>query len=451
MLARVRRPSGKVISPGVACIKCQGIIFRFALFSGFSIATVITDSRQQSIRPLEKLLRKDAYTRATTLETKRSTKDLKLVTTVASTKKRLPFYLEGLAWVGLCALLCGFPCRAQQAPIVDTGKSALPDSASTEASTPEQQTDQQSSGSITGKVVDQSGTTISGVVVRLKREGQTSDTETFSDDDGQFYFSNVSPGSFQLTIASESLASQEFSGTLNPGEAYHTPLIMLTIATQVTEVHVGLTADELADVQIKEQEHQRVLGFIPNFYVSYVPNAAPLAPKHKFELAWRSATDPVTFAGVGVLAGVEQATDRWGAYGQGAQGYGKRYGATYANIFSGTLIGGAILPSLLKQDPRYFYKGRGSKMSRLLYAVGNSVICKGDNGKWQPNYSNVLGSFAAAGLANLYYPANDRRGSSFILSTALIRLGETSLASVLEEFVLPKLTPKHSTRAQAQP
>ena len=160
--------------------------------------------------------------------------------------------------------------------------------------------------------------------MRLKREGQTSDIETFSDDDGRFYFANVAPGPFQLTITSAGLASREFSGSMNPGEAYNTPLVVLTIATQVTEVHVGLTADELADVQIKEQEHQRVLGIIPNFYVSYVPNAAPLAPKHKFGLAWRSASDPITLVGVGVLAGVDQATDRWGAYGQGAQGYAKR-------------------------------------------------------------------------------------------------------------------------------
>ena len=370
---------------------------------------------------------------------------------MASTNKRLPFYPEGMAWVGLCVLLCGFPCRSQQAPIVHTAKSVLPDSASAEASTPGQQTDQQPSGSITGIVVDQSGATISGVLVRLKREGQTSDIETFSDDDGRFYFANVAPGPFQLTITSAGLASREFSGSMNPGEAYNTPLVVLTIATQVTEVHVGLTADELADVQIKEQEHQRVLGIIPNFYVSYVPNAAPLAPKHKFGLAWRSASDPITLVGVGVLAGVDQATDRWGAYGQGAQGYAKRYGAAYVNIFSGTFIGGAVLPSLLKQDPRYFYKGRGSKVSRILYAMGNSVFCKGDNGKWQPNYSNVLGSFAAAGIASLYYPANDRRGSTFVVSTALIRLGETSLAGVLQEFVLPKLTQKRSTRAQAQP
>jgi hypothetical protein len=370
---------------------------------------------------------------------------------VASRKKRLSFYPEKLAWIGLFALLCGFPCRSHQTPIIHTAKSVLSDSASTEASTPGQQTDQQRSGSISGKVIDQSGANISGVLVKLTREGQFSDTEALSDDDGQFAFSNLAPGAFHLSITSAGLASQEFSGTLRPGEVYVTPLIMLNVATQVTEVRVGLTPDELADVQIKEQENQRVLRLIPNFYVSYIPNAAPLAPKHKFELAWRSATDPITLAGVGVLAGFEQAADRWGAYGQGAQGYAKRYGATYVDIFAATFIGGAILPSLLKQDPRYFYRGRGSKVWRILYAMGNSVICKGDNGKWQPNYSNVLGSFAAAGIASLYYPANDRRGSSFVLSTALTRLGETSLAGVLQEFVFPKLTPKRSMRAQVQP
>jgi hypothetical protein len=108
------------------------------------------------------------------------------------------------------------------------------------------------------------------------------------------------------------------------------------------------------------------------------------------------------------------------------------------------------MPSVLKQDPRYFYKGSGSKRSRILYAVANSVICKGDNGRWQPNYSNVIGSFAGAGLQALYLPANDRRGSGFIVSSALIRLGATSLAGVLQEFVFPKLT-KRPNRAVSQP
>jgi hypothetical protein len=224
----------------------------------------------------------------------------------------------------------------------------------------------------------------------------------------------------------------------------------LVIPTQVTEIHVGLPPEELETVQVKDQEKQRVFGVIPNFYVSYVPNAVALTPKHKFELAWKSASDPVTLIGVGVLAGIDQAGDRWHAYGQGAQGYAKRYGASYANVFAATFIGGAILPSVLKQDPRYFYKGKGSKRSRILYALAtSSVICKGDNGHWQPNYSNVLGSFAAAGIANLYIPANDRNGSNFVVSSALIRIGETSLAGILQEFVFPKLA--HRPRSQGTP
>jgi hypothetical protein len=348
-------------------------------------------------------------------------------------------------------LLCSFPGWSQQAPMDQKATNALADSQGTQGSARGQQSTQQQTGSISGKVADQSGTEIAGAVVKLTRDGQSSELEATSNGDGLFAFTDVSEGPFQLIVSSEGLASQEFSGTLQPGEAFVTPLIMLVIPTQVTEVRVGLTPEELADVQIKEEEKQRVLGIVPNFYVSYQPNAAPLSAKHKFELAWKSASDPVTLAGVGVLAGIGQAADRWGAYGQGAEGYAKRYGATYANVFVSTFIGGAVMPSVLKQDPRYFYKGTGSKRSRFVYALASSVICKGDNGRWQPNYSNVIGSFAGAGMQVLYLPANDRRGSGFVVSSALIRLGETSLAGVLQEFVFSKLTPNRPRRSASQP
>jgi hypothetical protein len=369
---------------------------------------------------------------------------------VGSAKKNLILGLGKVVWLSLPVLLCSYPAWSQQPPIVQTAKSALADSPGTQASAGGQQHAEHQAGSISGKVVDQSGGNIVGAVVKLAREGQSSGLEVTSNEDGLFAFSNVAPGPFQLTISSSGLALHEFSGTLQSGEAYVTPLIMLVIPTQVTEVHVGLTPQELADVQIKEQEKQRVFGLIPNFYVSYDASAAPLTAKHKFELAWKSASDPITLVGVGVLAGIGQAGDTWGAYGQGAQGYAKRYGASYANVFASTFIGGAVMPSVLKQDPRYFYKGSGSKRSRILYAVANSVMCKGDNGHWQPNYSNVVGSFAGAGLQALYLPANDRRGSGFIVSSALIRLGETSLSGVLQEFVFSKLR-KRPNRAASQP
>jgi hypothetical protein len=369
---------------------------------------------------------------------------------VGSAKKNLILGLGKVVWLGLAALLCSFPAWSQQPPMDQLAKSALADSQGTQASASGQQHAEHQMGSISGKVVDQSGASVAGAVVKLTREGQSSGLEVTSDEDGLFAFSNVAPGPFQLIISSPGLASHELSGTLQPGEAYVTPLIMLVIPTQVTEVHVGLPPEELAEVQIKEEEKQRVFGVIPNYYVTYEPNAAPITTKHKFELAWKSASDPVTLVGVGVLAGIGQAGDRWGAYGQGAQGYAKRYGASYANVFASTFIGGAVMPSVLKQDPRYFYKGSGSKRSRILYAAASSVICKGDNGRWQPNYSNVIGSFAGAGLQAAYLPANDRRGSGFILSSALIRLGETSLAGVLQEFVFSKLT-KRPRRAASQP
>jgi hypothetical protein len=94
----------------------------------------------------------------------------------------------------------------------------------------------------------------------------------------------------------------------------------------------------------------------------------------------------------------------------------------------------------LKQDPRYFYKGTGTKRSRLMYAIANSVICKGDNGRWEANYSSILGSLAAGGISNLYYPEADR-GAGLTFENTLIGIGTTAAANILQEFVIKKLTP----------
>ena len=276
--------------------------------------------------------------------------------------------------------------------------------------------------------------------MRLARADQSLDQETLSGDDGQFSFANVAPGSFRLTITSEGFATQAFDGNLHSGESYVVPRIVLTIATAVTEIRVVPSQFEIAEEQIKEQEKQRPLGIIPNFYVSYVANAAPLTPKQKFELAGKTLWDPVTFGLTAAIAGLQQANNELGGYGQGAQGYAKRYAASYADAVTGTLIGSAILPSVLKQDPRYFYRGTGSKRSRVLYALANSVICKGDNGHWQANYSGIFGSLAAGGISNLYYPAHDR-GAELTFENALIGIGATAATNILQEFVIRKLTP----------
>jgi hypothetical protein len=159
----------------------------------------------------------------------------------------------------------------------------------------------------------------------------------------------------------------------------------------------------------------------------------------------------VTFVIVAGIAGVQQADGQFSGYGQGAQGYAKRYGASYADIVTSTFIGGAILPSILKQDPRYFYKGTGSTSSRLKYAIANAVICKGDNGKWQFNYSSVLGSLAAGGISNLYYPASDRNGVGLTFENTLIGIGATAGVNILQEFVVRKLTPHLPNQAPPTP
>jgi len=304
-------------------------------------------------------------------------------------------------------------------------------------------TDQQQSapeglGNIVGKVVDQSGVSIEGVAVTLTRDGEPSGQDTLTNGDGLFSFTSVRPGPFRLTFNHPGLTPLDFSGTLEPGQAFETPLMMLKVATVVTEVHVELTAEELATAQIKEQEKQRIFGIVPNFFAVYDPQPLPLRPKHKFELAWKSTTDPFTILAVAAVAGLGQAGDQWSGYGQGAAGYAKRFGAAYGDTAVGTYLGGAVLPVLFKQDPRYFYKGTGSKPSRVLHAVMSAVITKGDNGGTQINYSNIMGNMAAGGISTLYYPSSDVHGARTALYTGLFRLGETAVAAVFQEFLAPK-------------
>src|SRR5450631_795529 len=316
------------------------------------------------------------------------------------------------------------------------------------ASTGEQVPGPQTPGSISGTVVDQSGAVVAGAQVKLTGENRRPIADGISGSDGHFSLTNVAPGPFQLTITTAGFATQTSSGTLHAGENYILPGFALAVATAVTDVEVGVSQTEVATEQLKVEEKQRVLGVLPNFYVGYIPNAAPLNAKQKFKLAARTVVDPFTFVFVAGAAGVEQAQNHFRGYGQGAQGYAKRFGAGYADTVAGTFIGSAILPSLLKQDPRYFYKGTGSTSSRFLYALANAVICKGDNGRWQPNYSNVLGNFAAGGISNLYYPPQDRDGAGLTLENGAIGIGASAIANVFQEFIIRKLTPKAANDAK---
>ena len=309
------------------------------------------------------------------------------------------------------------------------------------SSQPEMQTsaaeDSARPGNIVGTILDQSGSVAVGAVVRLVSEDKSFTQEAPSGNNGQYSFSNVPSGHFKISVNSTGFGNQAFAGELAPGQTFLVPAIVLSIPTVVTAVKVTVDPVEVATEQVKEQERQRVLGFIPNFYVTYRDDAAPLTKKLKFQLAWKSSIDPVTILGGAFLAGVQQAGDQYSEFGQGAEGYGKRFGTVYANIVASTFLSGAIFPSLLKQDPRYFYKGTGTTRSRIWRAVSNSVLCKGDNGRWQINYSNIAGSLGGAAISTTIYP---NKNASVIVSNFLVRMGESSLAGIFQEFVARKLT-----------
>jgi Carboxypeptidase regulatory-like domain len=343
--------------------------------------------------------------------------------------------------ITLYAWCCCLPCLAQTHPILLTktlflapamGISPWPDTSD--------QHDQQSLGRISGTVVDQNGNFILFAQVKLAREGHI-EQEVVSDQGGHFIFAGVSAGPFEVTITAEGFATETRPGILHSGGVVEMSEISLPVAAANTEVRVNITKEDLAEEQLKVEEKQRVLGVIPNFYVSYDHDALSLTTKQKFELAWKTSVDPVSFLVSGAEAGVEQANNGFSGYGQGAEGYAKRYGAAYGDEFIETMIGSAILPSLLKQDPRYFYKGSGSTRSRILYALGYSVICKSDNGHRQVNYSGILGSLAAGGISNLYYPTSDRDGVSLTFENTLIGIGTSGIANLFQEFLVRRFTP----------
>jgi hypothetical protein len=328
------------------------------------------------------------------------------------------------AFVLVLCLCIASSSRAQEQP------TALPDAPKAQP------------GIIVGTVVDVNEDAIPGATVALESPILTDPLTVVANDNGSFEFNGIEPGTpYHVTISAQGFASWTSPDvTLKPGEYLILSVSKLRIAEALTKVTVGYSSEELATQQVKLEEQQRIFGFIPNFYVAYDQNVVPLTTKLKFQLALKVSYDPVTFFGVGLLAASQQAGDNPN-YRQGWIGYGERYGAAYANGFTDIMIGGAILPSLLHQDPRYFYQGRGTSKSRALHALTSPFVCKGDNGLWQPNYSTIGGDLASAAIANAYYPASNR-GLGLFFGNFFINTGQRAAANLAQEFILRRLTPK---------
>ena len=293
---------------------------------------------------------------------------------------------------------------------------------------------------LSGTVTDTDEAIISNARITLENTEDKTTRTTQSDTSGAFSFSAMLPGKYLVRISAPGFASWKIEDILiHPGESLVLPQIRLGVESISSTVD-AITREDLAEEQISAEVKQRILGVLPNFYVSYVSDAAPLTRKQKFKLALKVTIDPVTFFTTGVTASIEQWQGDFEGYGEGFSGYAKRYGATYGDRISSTFFGAALLPSLLHQDPRYFYKGKGKVINRALYAISTVVICKGDNGHWQPNYSNVLGNLAAGGISSLYYPNSEKHDAQVTVDNILIGIGTGAIGTLFQEFLLKHLT-----------
>jgi Carboxypeptidase regulatory-like domain len=299
-----------------------------------------------------------------------------------------------------------------------------------------------SGGDVSGTVTDSYGDVVPGATVLIKGSNSANGQSQAANDNGFFEFKNVTPGiPYQITVNANG-----FDPWVSPpvivasGQYFDVTGIKLRLQNAVSSVTVVASTEQIATEQVTIAEQQRILGFIPNFYVVYnSKDAVPLTTKLKFQMAYKVSIDPVSILGAAALAGMNQAGDR-PDYQQGWKGYGQRFGAAYADGLTDILFGGAILPSLLHQDPRYFYQGTGTVKSRTLHALANPFICKGDNGRQQVNYSSMGGDLISSAISNAYYP-DSNRGAGLVFNSFLISTATREVSSVVQEFVLRKLTP----------
>jgi len=238
--------------------------------------------------------------------------------------------------------------------------------------------------------------------------------------------------------------------------------------TEPRQVSPSIKSEKEVEIERREQS-QRVLGVLPQFGVTSRRDAPALTPHQKFHLFAKSAFDPVSIGVVGIQAGISQAQNQFPAYGQGAEGYGKRFGAALTDEVSAGFWSNYAYPVLLKEDPRYFRMGEGHLRNRILYSLKQEFVCHTDKGGRSFNFSNVFGAFTSGAISNLYYPGRsvvrvipatatspaipvyeNERGVELTLSRAAIAIGYGTIGGIFDEFwpdIQRKLFRKHKAES----
>jgi hypothetical protein len=336
-------------------------------------------------------------------------------------------------------IFSGLTCAAAlaQQSFSSSSDKVLPDApqpAGITSSSGETDSQHMGAGTISGTVSDTNRDVVQGAQVTAAGQSGSAIRILESGSNGQFAFAELPPDIYQLTVTAPGMNS--FTSSVISVHGGETRLVSVTLSVfgGASSVTVSGNKEQLAEEQVQIAVRQRLGGIFPNFYSSYDWNAPPMGAKQKFQLSFRSIIDPVPLVTAAGMAGLQQYRNTYPAYGGGIEGYGKRYGANLADNVTGILLSKGVYPSIFHQDPRYFYKGTGSIRSRVLYAISAAVVARGDDGRWKPNYSQVLGTFSAAGISNLYYPASDR-GASLVLFNSLAGTGQSALKNLLREFV----------------
>jgi hypothetical protein len=289
---------------------------------------------------------------------------------------------------------------------------------------------------VSGRVVDGTGAPVAAVAVGLMTvDGRPAQRAT-SGPDGAFEFSAVIHGTYVIRIDAAPgfapFSTQPFA-VGDTGSRVTLDPIVLSVDGFSTSVVVR-TPEAVAEEQIAAQEQQRWFGVLPNFYVSYVPDAAPMTSRQKLRLATHETFDWTAYVGASTRAALSQSTGANSGFGDGASGYAKRWAASFADDRIGDMFSHYVFASMFRQDPRYFYQGTGRVKSRLLHALGSPFVARSDRGARMPNYARIVGGISAAALSNLYYPHSER-GASLIVSNVAVGLASRAGIAVAQEFL----------------
>ena len=212
-------------------------------------------------------------------------------------------------------------------------------------------------------------------------------------------------------------------------------------------------AEPALSPETSRESRLKVLYRKSRVFPDLATNTEPLIPAEKFKLFVSNSVSPLSVGGSLLSAGISQARNSHEAYGQGAEGYGKRFGALMARSTSSQFFGTFVFATILHQDPRYFPLKDGSFGQRLEHAFRRVLVAQTDSGGEAPNISRLLGFLAAESLANTYLPEDERTIGSTFRRTGR-DIGIRAGTNVMREYwptIFKRLQGSHANKKAAYP